>query len=341
MEPDLTYAFHAEMLRLALPLMARHRVPATPSNYGIWYAYVAGENEALKQRIDGLIAAQTPFTSEINKELYSEFGGNADTEKIDHIRGNLQDLMQDVNASLISADQQTDQFGGSLDQFSHSVDSKTPPLEVQALVGSLINDTQHMQAVTQNLQNNLQEKTQQIEALKAELEEERTRSRTDMMTKLANRAAFFETLDASLEKPDKERGELCLLMMDIDHFKRVNDKHGHLVGDRVIRFVANTIRKCIKGRDLAARFGGEEFTVLMEQTPRLGAKRVGHQIMAEISSAKLLRADTKQELGIITLSIGLAVYRPGEEKLAFIERADQALYQAKQKGRNRLCVEPD
>jgi diguanylate cyclase len=340
MAAENTYDHHAELLRQALPLMARHRIPATPDNYTVWFQYVAGDNAQLRLEIDQIIANKTDFSPQLNRELFKKYGADCNLDRIEDIRGNLQVIMEDVNSTLITADRQTDDFGGNLNQFNTSIQGSLGLSDVQQLLGSLIVETGRMQEITKVLQQHILAKTQEVEALQRELNQERARARTDLMTNLSNRSAFLEALQLALQKDDvARRGRLCLLMMDIDHFKQVNDTHGHLVGDRVIKFVAETIRKCTKGRDLAARYGGEEFALLMEDTPKEGAKRVGQQILFEISSAKLLRADTKQPLGPVTISIGLAVCKAGEDMLQFLERADQALYQAKRRGRNRLYTD--
>jgi diguanylate cyclase len=129
-----------------------------------------------------------------------------------------------------------------------------------------------------------------------------------------------------------------LVMLDIDHFKSVNDTHGHLIGDRVIRFVAQVLEKNIKGKDTAARYGGEEFTVLLPETPATGAKSVAESIRKAVANAQLVRADNKKPLGQITISAGVATFAAGEDVMEFINRADQALYRSKNEGRNRVSV---
>jgi diguanylate cyclase len=129
-----------------------------------------------------------------------------------------------------------------------------------------------------------------------------------------------------------------LLMIDVDHFKAINDNHGHLIGDRVIRFVAQTVQKNIKGQDIAARYGGEEFTVLLPSTGTKGAEAVAEAIRIAVAGAQLVRADNKKPLGQITVSAGVATYQPGEDMMDLINRADQALYRAKNAGRNRTCL---
>lgn len=339
MNEDHSPEQNAEFLRMALPLMSKYRIPASPENYAIWYQYVLGENPMLKSRIKELIEDGVEFTDEINHELFDHFGSKCNIKKIENIRGNLQNIMRDINGTLATADDSTERFGGNLQSFSASIGITTPLQDLQNLLGNLLEDTQHMQEVTRSLQKHIITKTREVETLQAELEQERIRSKSDPMTGLLNRSAFFETVAECIQDPDCSPGSLCLLMMDIDHFKAFNDSHGHLVGDRVLKFVAETIHKSVKGRDCAARYGGEEFALLLPSTPMDGAKKLARQLLSDIAGAKLMRADTKQPLEQVTISIGLAVYKTGEEMTEFIHRADQALYQAKNKGRNRLCTE--
>ena len=134
---------------------------------------------------------------------------------------------------------------------------------------------------------------------------------------------------------------LCLLIIDIDHFKKFNDVHGHIVGDEVLRFVAKNIQKLIRGNDYVSRFGGEEFTVILPKTPLLGAMTVAENIRTSFAKLKLERKGKSVQLGTITVSIGVAQYRPGESIETLIKRADQALYFAKNAGRNRVATESE
>jgi diguanylate cyclase len=330
---------YAELLRLTLPMMAKHRIPVTPENYSVWYQYVIGENPGLKAHVDGLIKKGIPFNQKTNSELFDRYGSHCNIERIEGISSNLHSIMEDVNNTLASADDDTCRFGGSLDDINTAITASTPFQNIKDLLSGLLSETQRMQEITRSMQAHILVKTREVEALQTELEREKVRSRSDPMTNLVNRATFFSALAEAIEDPNSSRGRLCLLMLDIDHFKRVNDSHGHLVGDRVIKFVAESIRKTVKGRDTAARYGGEEFALLLPSTPMEGARKLGQQLLKAISSARLMRTDSKTPLEQVTISIGLAVFKDGEDMMNFIDRADQALYQAKRKGRNRLCTE--
>jgi diguanylate cyclase len=130
-------------------------------------------------------------------------------------------------------------------------------------------------------------------------------------------------------------------MIDIDHFKRFNDEHGHLIGDEVLRFVAKRIKELVRGRDFLARFGGEEFALLLPETPIAGASVVAESIRNFFAQATLKAVATSKKLGKITVSLGVACYQSGEQTEEFINRSDQALYFAKNNGRNRVATESE
>jgi diguanylate cyclase len=142
--------------------------------------------------------------------------------------------------------------------------------------------------------------------------------------------------DLLTARPD---ASLSVLMLDIDHFKRINDTYGHALGDVVIRNVAETIRKCIRGEDFAVRFGGEEFLVLLPNTPLDGAAKVAETIRTRIEALRLVRRRDNFTLAPFTISLGVATRRENDSQDSLFERADRALYQSKESGRNRVTME--
>jgi diguanylate cyclase len=138
---------------------------------------------------------------------------------------------------------------------------------------------------------------------------------------------------------EHNEGKHCFAMIDIDHFKQFNDTYGHLVGDKVLRFVANIIKNSIKGSDFVARYGGEEFVVVFTGTGIGNAIRAAENVRSAIEKTRFVLKKENQNLGTISVSIGLSEYRADEELETCLERADKALYQAKQTGRNRVITE--
>jgi diguanylate cyclase len=132
---------------------------------------------------------------------------------------------------------------------------------------------------------------------------------------------------------------LSLVITDIDHFKHFNDTYGHQMGDQVLRLVGRTLTDSVKGRDTPARYGGEEFALILPQTRLADALVLAEQIRRTIMRRHIVRRDTGDDFGTITLSMGVAAYHPTEHLMDTIRRADAALYQAKRSGRNRVVSE--
>lgn len=159
-------------------------------------------------------------------------------------------------------------------------------------------------------------------------------SRTDPLTQLPNRRHFVETIEREYQRAERYEGALGLLIIDIDHFKTVNDTHGHLVGDKVLRDVAGILAYGLRQSDMAARFGGEEFAVLLPETDIEGAMLVAERYRREVAGREFKVDDLRLQL---TVSIGVASFpqNPAKDATDLMRIADEALYAAKQQGRNR------
>jgi diguanylate cyclase (GGDEF)-like protein len=158
---------------------------------------------------------------------------------------------------------------------------------------------------------------------------------TDPLTGLSNRRRFDEELQRAHGAAARRNGSLSVAMIDIDHFKRYNDAYGHLAGDAALRRIANAIGESVeRSADLAARYGGEEFVVILEDTNREGAIGVAERMRAAVAAAAL----PAPEGGVLTISVGVATRRPGEGAGELVRRADAALYDAKNAGRNRVVA---
>ena len=327
----------AEYLRIAVPLMSRHQVPATPENYATWYMYVSGENADLNAEIDGVIDAEKAFTEELNAQLYHKHVAEHDISNINQIRDDLNKILAEVGSTLSEAGDDARSFEGTLGGIASDFSGKGDLNDIRELLKTLVEETRQMQSVTSAMHSNFEEKSKEIDDLQEQLQRERKRAITDPLTGLYNRFALIDKLNAAVGEMDANQPP-SLIMLDIDHFKSINDTHGHLIGDRVIRFVAQVLQKNTKGKDTSARYGGEEFTVLLPGTPTVGAKSVAESIRKAVANAQLVRADNKKPLGKITISAGVATYQADEDVMEFINRADQALYRSKNEGRNRTSV---
>ncbi len=160
---------------------------------------------------------------------------------------------------------------------------------------------------------------------------------TDMMTKLKLKHVFFNTLQERVQKWEKGRPPFSLIMLDIDHFKRLNDTYGHLAGDEVLKAVARTVLDNVRNIDLAARYGGEEFIILVPETALEQATEVAERIRQAIESIEVRFNDHRLS---VTVSLGVAEFQPTKDLSSqpFIERVDQAMYRSKEAGRNRVSL---
>ncbi|MFP4207789.1 MAG: diguanylate cyclase [Wenzhouxiangella sp.] len=179
----------------------------------------------------------------------------------------------------------------------------------------------------------------QVEVLREELEKTRDENRRDPLTGIFNRRALDDYLTALVDDNRLRRKSFALLMLDIDNFKAVNDQHGHLVGDQVIRAMAGACFDILRADDFVARFGGEEFVAVMPGASRRAAARRATKLCQAVAGTRFaLPAADREDYLHLTVSIGVTDFRRGDTRTSLLERADQALYQAKENGKNQVIA---
>lgn len=335
---DMTQS--AEFLRMTLKRMAMHEASLNPFNFSVWYEYVSGVNAALRQDMDTILSEGSRLDDEMIEKLYRRYVSEVDLETAQRVGENIGHLVERVSESAARAGAQADLFGGSLGQLYSQLSGKVgSPEDLAGAVGEMIRDTQVMQQAIGTLQEQLEERTREAELLRQEVVRARQEALIDGLTGLINRKGFNQALAECLEQSCDRVPGPCLLMIDLDHFKKVNDSYGHVFGDRVLSKVGQILKANIKGRDTAARFGGEEFVVILPQTASAGAARLAEVLRTILFSSRIKRVgESEVFIGNISTSIGVAEYIAGESADAFVTRADRALYAAKSQGRNRVCV---
>lgn len=158
---------------------------------------------------------------------------------------------------------------------------------------------------------------------------------TDYLTGINNRRSFIEQAERILQRVQTRRGDLCLLMLDLDHFKRVNDEYGHEAGDQVLQQCAAEVTECTRPMDLFGRYGGEEFLVLLPDTTLAEARDIAERIRLTV---KRMRVDYQGQLISVTVSAGITEWQPGSSLDGLVTQADQAMYAAKKAGRDCCSV---
>lgn len=331
----------AEYMRLAIPLMTKHGIAMTPANYALWYEYVSGGNVALIDAVNAHIDDNHRLSDKESRELYERFfNREKDQAALLEMRQDLRRVLSEVLNFVSTGTAFSKQTTANLSEIINKLHPDMGREEVKDVIEEVLTETRLSMSNHDLLSERLNTTMSEIQNLKKDLDDSKREAKTDTLTKLANRKAFDELLEKATRDADTSGLELSMIFCDLDFFKKINDKHGHLVGDQVLKVVATSLRGAVKGRDLVARYGGEEFAIVLLNTSLDNVLRLAEHIRADIASKRIQRKDTRESLGAITMSFGVARYFPSEGPESFLQRADRALYMSKRKGRNAVSEAP-
>ncbi len=326
----------------ALRYAQAYRTPPVPKTYEVWYAFASGKPEGLRKEVSTLIEKKGTidplYLDQIHSEFFSE--GEQDRRQQEllgyHLDKEMEKAVNRVHKHLVT----NEHYSGSLKQSASKLSSAATPEQVRDTVEVLLLENARMRAESVKLNRDLEQTRVQVRKLRTSLEKSRENEFRDPLTNVSNRRYFERTLGKMINEANATGTPLCLVMADLDHFKRINDTFGHQVGDDVLRYFASLMMKNVKGQDLVARYGGEEFAIVLPSTSAANANRVISNIMGQLDTANLVISRGKNPIGKVTSSFGIAQMRPGESATQLIERADSRLYQAKHAGRNRAVCDP-
>lgn len=326
----------AELLRLALAQMGRHPAAFNPLTFTLWYEHVSGINPGLTRAVEKHISDNLPLDDVAIASLYRDHVAPADDEAMATIGVEMQRLMAGMATSASAAGAQAGQYGHQLDSLSKALGTKDEA-RLRAQLADVAAGTAQMQASVAELKTKLVTSRDEIDRLRADLERARTEALTDGLTGILNRKGLDQRLNelvAGVKSPNEQH---CIVILDIDHFKRVNDTFGHLAGDRVIQGLGTVLKDSLsRERQVAARYGGEEFALLLPNTSLAEGVAFAESVRARVKSLRIRDRSTKEQLLSVTISAGVAQLAPGEAGPSFVARADAALYQSKQNGRDRV-----
>lgn len=328
----------AEILRSVISLMAGHDAAFNPVSFALWYEHVAGINTRLSSALQAKLGQTPKLSNEDVLALFKEYIAPVDQQAVERISGEFQRAMQGIVDSAARTGEEAGKFGAHLDGLaqalkSGAVENLTPHVD-QALA-----NTADMQQSAQALQRQVVASRMEIEKLHAELGRVREESLLDPLTRVMNRRGFDQRIADLLLEPGAQEQSHCLIMLDIDHFKKVNDTHGHVTGDRVIQGLGEVLRASVDAENCTvARYGGEEFVVLLPNTPVAKGIQVAELVCQRTRSMKIRNRKTHDVLQTVTVSAGVSKIEPGDDASRWVARADRALYQSKQNGRDRVTV---
>ena len=328
----------AEILRMVVAFMARQQAAFYPASYALWYEHAAGINPALSQVLEQRIGSGTSLSDEEVLRLHAQHILTRDVEAIERIQQRLLTLLQETSQRVSDTGTHALQFGEALE--GHSARLKQPvSMELICdIVNELLTETKQMCSASVTLSRQLDTSVQEVLTLTQRLEQSQAEALKDSLTGLLNRRGF-ENAVADLHARAADLAGVSVLLVDVDYFKRINDTYGHLIGDQVLRAVAQVLRARTKVADIAARVGGDEFAVLLPNTPMSGALALAEQIRTTVPRGRLRRLDRQEDIENVTLSVGVAHGGTGDRLDDLLHRADAALYAAKRAGRNRVYPE--
>lgn len=322
----------------AMRLMDEYQVDPTPSAYSVWYTYAAGQNPALTTRINDRLGEGQPFDENFIHELDELVNApqialtNSTTSASDQLTGKMDSVLE----IIATASGDTNMFGKSMQGVSAALSSEISAADLGRVVDTVVAATKQMEKRSRALEERLTQSKQEVEELRTNLAQARNEAMTDQLTGISNRKAFDEVLLTQVTAAAQNGEPLCLAMADIDFFKKFNDTFGHQAGDQVLRLVGRCLDGNVKGQDTPARYGGEEFAMILPNTVVDDAVKLANHIRETIQSRELVKKSTGENLGKVTMSFGITQFVLGDTPQTMIERADKALYRAKEEGRNRV-----
>lgn len=326
----------------AIGYIKKNTLPAYPRSYELWYNYSAGYNQGLNRAINETIKKHGTVSTEEMLTLYGRFLSPTRLgDRLDEVGSKVSREVEELVDTLkLSADATSD-YGSALEKTGERIRSVEDPKKLQMYVTHLVKSTQNAVASNKKLESQLLESKTHIETLQSSLEAIRYESLTDELTTLNNRKHFENSIERVINHSEESGDGFSLLMTDIDHFKNFNDTYGHQTGDQVLRLVALAAKQNIKSEDIACRYGGEEFAIILPHTSLEDAAAIGDRIREAVMSKELVKRSTGENLGRVTISVGVATYREHETAQTIVSRADAAMYAAKNAGRNLVKTEND
>lgn len=267
--------------------------------------------------------------------------GNDDFDK------NIEDLHDSAGRitsgleSVVAAIDAVAQDNAAFIKDSEAIPEGTEGDAIRALLGGIRKQIADIVDHGRQFETKLDDYSSEITGLTRQLEQTKQAAMLDPTTGIGNRRKFEQALKDILADLAQFNDKVSVLLADVDNFKNVNDTLGHNVGDQVLRLVAHTFSTNLKGGDVVARWGGDEFAAILPNTNLDNAMAVAENVRSAMNSRSLKNKDTGETMGKVTLSVGVSTYRQGDNAHKLIFRADQALYEAKRLGRNRTIPEQD
>ena len=306
-------------------------------------SWIRGQIEAVQNLIAGPINARTleDATRSLKEVIYKQ--GQL-KHSLSDVKGTVKNMMMTFIDRLSSVATSTGDFHEKIGGFSEQISRADNIVDLNKILDEVLRETRAIQ--TEALQSRdrmilarqeVQEAEQRIHSLEAKLQHMSELVREDQLTGSLNRRGLDDVFERETARSDRRGTPLCVALLDLDDFKRLNDTYGHQAGDSALKHLVKIVKETLRSMDVIARFGGEEFLILLPETTVEAAAQTMTRLQRELTKHFFLHENEKV---LITFSAGVALRQPNEEQSALVKRADLAMYEAKKSGKNRVVVAP-
>jgi diguanylate cyclase len=313
-----------------------------PDHYRLAWEYLNGGNMMLREAVNRKLDANGRLSPEIVAEILDECEGQMKVKDLNALVAESETLLaggfKTLNKSGKESQAYAEVLQSRLDWMRDLDPADQADMPIEAQFKALLKITSQMLQSTKKASESLDQSTKKLTQMRSRLDEANDKAQRDQLTGLPNRWAFEQQFSAATIRAKERFEPLSVAFIDIDHFKQVNDTHGHEAGDRVLQLVAKTLDGFGRGNCHLARHGGEEFVIVLENTSTEEAKVQIDAVREELAERSLVNKDNGQNIGRVTFSAGIAPFNPGEPNRQVLRNADAALYEAKHSGRNRVLI---
>jgi diguanylate cyclase len=310
-----------------------------PHVFAILYAHYTGTHPDISHEIQDLDHEKKTLTTTLCEKLFEKYlSANKEKEFFDESARKVQAVASEIVELIRGAGMAHKEYSQQLERQTSNFSGSSDIEQVKKIVAELVSDTRRMIDENHKLEEKLHDSAHELQQMRNDVHHLKQETMRDTLTGVPNRRAFDNELKIrAAESIDKQR-PLCLIMIDIDHFKAFNDTYGHPVGDQVLRLVARTLEEGLRSTEMLARYGGEEFAVIVPNIKLRDCEKVAHRLRERIATKDIVNQSKNEKLGRLTVSLGIAQLQPGEAISEFIDRSDRALYKSKEAGRNRVTM---
>ncbi len=329
------YEKASAVLKKALTLLVKNKIPAYPEHYSVWYSFAAKQNMDLCRELSDVIASGI-CTETKSREMYSKYIASASERSLDAVKKDLEKMVCEMSASITDASAGTALFqtkiNTSFDRLRRAEGGGMTIEETMSLMHEMVRSSWDVAKSVDVFSRQLSRAQREISELKDQISVFQKNAMTDALTDLLNRRSF----DADLAAFAESDTPFSLIMCDIDHFKRLNDSYGHQVGDVALKMVARVFLDNLRDGSTAYRYGGEELTMILPGTAAAIARQIADSMRRRIERLSIIIKESGVKVNNVTASFGVAASEGGEPPEKVMSRADQMMYEAKRLGRNRV-----